>query len=142
MEFYNSEKNQFFKKMSKDFNFKTFSRLIWIRISIELLLIDWCHRKRTLLYLNFEGFFRCLKTFFFYLGKVSFMGFMVVLKLSDKHLTHGCYPRQNICPAKKTTSLFFFGIFWFIPGLTANIHHTAPRKTGPLSICHICCHIY
>jgi len=42
--FFKSEKNHFFKKkMSREFNFKAFSGLILIRISIALQLIDWYH---------------------------------------------------------------------------------------------------
>ena len=43
MKFFNSEKEYFFKKVSREFNFKAFSRLILIRISIVLMLVDWCH---------------------------------------------------------------------------------------------------
>ena len=50
MKLFNSENSHFFKKMSREFNFKAFSRLILIKISMELQLID---------------FLRCLKMFFF-----------------------------------------------------------------------------
>ena len=35
MKFFNSEKDHFFKKVARDFNFKAFWRLIFIRISFE-----------------------------------------------------------------------------------------------------------
>jgi len=38
MKFFKSEKNHFFKQMSKEFNLKAFSGLILIRISITLQL--------------------------------------------------------------------------------------------------------
>ena len=43
MKLFNSEKDYFFKIVSGEFNFKGFSRLILIRISIEVQLIDSCH---------------------------------------------------------------------------------------------------
>jgi len=43
MKFFNSEKDHFFKKVSREFNFKAFQILILFTISIELQLIDWCH---------------------------------------------------------------------------------------------------
>jgi len=43
MKFFNSQKDQFFKKGAREFNFKAFLRLGLIRISIEVQLIDWCH---------------------------------------------------------------------------------------------------
>ena len=43
IKFFKSEKNHFFKKMSREFNFKAFSGLILSRIYIALQLIDWRH---------------------------------------------------------------------------------------------------
>jgi len=43
MKFFKSEKNHFFKKEVREFNFKAFSRFILIRIYTELQLIDWCN---------------------------------------------------------------------------------------------------
>mgnify|MGYP006944962994 CR=1 FL=1 len=40
MKFFKSEKNHFFEQMSREFNFKAFSGLILIRISIALQLTD------------------------------------------------------------------------------------------------------
>ena len=40
MKFFNSEKDHCFKKKSREFNFKAFSRLILIGISIELQLYN------------------------------------------------------------------------------------------------------
>ena len=42
MKVFKFEKDHF-KKMFKEFSFKYFSRLIFITISIEFQLIDWCH---------------------------------------------------------------------------------------------------
>ena len=45
MQLFNTEKNHFFKKLDREFNFKDFPRFILIRISIEVQLIDWCYNK-------------------------------------------------------------------------------------------------
>ena len=41
MKFFNFEMDHF--SLTMEFNFRTFSRLILIRISIGVQLIDWCH---------------------------------------------------------------------------------------------------
>ena len=37
----------------------------------------------------------------------NFMGFKMISKLYEKHLTPGRYPVQQICPHIKTASIFF-----------------------------------
>ena len=64
--FFKSEKNHVFKKMSREFNFKVFSGLILIRISIALQLIaTWYKKRKKIAKINifelwsstFDGFF-------------------------------------------------------------------------------------
>jgi len=75
---FNSEKEYFFKKVSREFNFKVFSRLILIGIYIVLQLIDW----QKLTYLNFESFFSMFENVFSETWSFSelenYMGFMMI----------------------------------------------------------------
>jgi len=54
----------------------------------------------------------------------NFLGFKMIEKLYEKHLTSGRYPVQKICPSKKQDLYYFYEIFVGTLIFTAAIYFT------------------